>query len=52
MDEADYLLIVDYGYRQGYDSVIDLNKFEELPITGFIATCRDYSQIHTFKRIQ
>jgi len=52
MDEADYLLIVDYGYRQGYDSVIDLNKFEELPITGFIATCRDYSKIHTFKRIR
>ncbi len=52
MDEADYLLIVDYGYRQGYDSVIDLNKFEELPITGFIATCRDYSQIHTYKRIR
>ncbi len=52
MDEADYLLIVDYGYKQGYNNVIDLDKFEELPITGYIATCRDNSRIHTFKRIQ
>jgi hypothetical protein len=52
MNEADYLLIVDYGYKQGYDSVIDLNKFEELPLTDFIATCRDNSKIHTFKRIR
>ncbi len=50
MDEADYLLIVDYGYKQGYNNMIDLDKFEELPITGYIATCRDNSRIHTFKR--
>jgi hypothetical protein len=52
MNESDYLLIVDYGYKQGYNTVIDLDKFEELPITGYIATCRDNSRIHTFKRIK
>ncbi|MEI8132234.1 MAG: hypothetical protein WCG34_07365 [Leptolinea sp.] len=52
MNEADYLLIIDYGYKQGYNSMIDLEKFEELPITEPIATCRDYSKIHIFKRIK
>jgi hypothetical protein len=52
MDEADYLLIVDYGYKQGYNTVIDPAKFEELPMTDYIATCRDNSRIHTFKRIK
>jgi hypothetical protein len=52
MSEADYLLIVDYGYKTGYNTVIDLDKFEELPMTDFIATCRDNSRIHTFKRIK
>jgi hypothetical protein len=52
MDEADFLLIVDYGYKQGYNTVIDPAKFEELPMTEYIATCRDNSRIHTFKRIK
>ncbi len=52
MNEADFLLIVDYGYKQGYNSVIDLDKFEELPITEPIAICRYNSRIHIFKRIQ
>lgn len=52
MNEADYLLIIDYAYKKTYNSVIDLDKFEELPLTEPIATCRDYSTIHTFKRIK
>jgi hypothetical protein len=52
MNAADYLLIIDYVYKQGYNSVLDLDKFQELPVTEPIAICRDYSRIHIFKRIK
>jgi hypothetical protein len=52
INTADYLLIIDYAYKKTYQSVIDLDKYQELPITDAIATCREYSQIHTFKRIK
>lgn len=52
INEADYLLIVDYGYKQGYNTMINMDTYEELPMTGFIASCRANSKIHVFKRIK
>jgi hypothetical protein len=52
LDEADYLLIIDYAYKKGYNSMIDMTRFEELPGTEPVATCRENSTIHIFKRIQ
>lgn len=52
LNEADYLFIVDYAYKQDYNTVLDSEHFEELPMTEYIATCRSNSRIHTFKRIK